>query len=136
MGCAPLGVAQNSVLNGRIVRECGFARVHIPHCVGDEGVAVGCALFGAHLLATERQQAAAAAPAAAPLDPILPAAAAWQEAPLVPPYLGKRYSANEVGGRKERNALFGSLALLNLNLSPCSKRWRMRSRSFSRFSVK
>jgi carbamoyltransferase len=94
--CLPacLGVAQNSVLNGRVVRECGFARVHIPHCVGDEGIAVGCALYGAHLLAKERHTERPTADATA--APLATPPAVWQEAPLVPPYLGKRYSADEV----------------------------------------
>jgi len=51
------GVAQNSVLNGRAARELGFARVHVPSCPGDEGVAVGCALFGARLLANDQRSA-------------------------------------------------------------------------------
>jgi len=82
-------VAQNSVLNGRLVRECGFDRVHIPHCVGDEGIAVGCAIYGAHLLATERQEKEGEVQSGA-------SSSNENEAPLVPPYLGKRYSAEEV----------------------------------------
>ena len=44
------GVALNSVLNGRISREYGFENVFIPPAPGDEGVAVGCALYGLHQL--------------------------------------------------------------------------------------
>jgi carbamoyltransferase len=40
------GVALNSTLNGRIVRESGFDHVFIPAHPGDEGVALGCAMFG------------------------------------------------------------------------------------------
>lgn len=43
------GVALNSVLNGRIRREAGFAQVHVPSAPGDEGVALGCALYGLHV---------------------------------------------------------------------------------------
>jgi predicted NodU family carbamoyl transferase len=40
------GVALNSTLNGRILRESGFEHVYIPAHPGDEGIAIGCALFG------------------------------------------------------------------------------------------
>ena len=40
------GVALNSVLNGRILKEVGFENVFIPPGPGDEGVAVGCAMYG------------------------------------------------------------------------------------------
>ena len=42
------GVALNSVLNGQLLREAGFDSVFIPPSPGDEGVAVGCALYGYH----------------------------------------------------------------------------------------
>lgn len=83
-------MAQNSVLNGRLVRECGFDRVHIPHCVGDEGIAIGCAIYGAHLLAMERQEKEEKDEKGSSSTRF------FKEAPLVPPYLGKRYSAEEV----------------------------------------
>lgn len=35
-----------SVLNGRISRELGFEKTFVPPGPGDEGVAVGCALYG------------------------------------------------------------------------------------------
>lgn len=44
--CVCGGVAQNSVLNGRITRELGFQQVFIPPYPGDEGISVGCALWG------------------------------------------------------------------------------------------
>ena len=40
------GVALNSVLNGRIRSECGFEQVYVPPAPGDEGIAVGCAIYG------------------------------------------------------------------------------------------
>ena len=40
------GVALNSTANGRLAREAGFERVLVPPWPGDDGVAVGCALFG------------------------------------------------------------------------------------------
>ena len=40
------GVALNSVLNGRIKREGGFNSVYVPSAPGDEGIAVGCAVYG------------------------------------------------------------------------------------------
>ena len=39
------GVALNSVLNGRIRKETGL-NVYVPPGPGDEGVAVGCAMYG------------------------------------------------------------------------------------------
>ncbi len=44
--CFTGGVALNSVLNGRILREAGFEQVFIPNYPGDEGVAFGCGHFG------------------------------------------------------------------------------------------
>lgn len=35
-----------SVLNGRISRELGFEKTFVPPGPGDEGIAVGCALYG------------------------------------------------------------------------------------------
>lgn len=40
------GVALNSVLNGLIAESKLFDNVYIPPCPGDEGIAVGCAMYG------------------------------------------------------------------------------------------
>ena len=40
------GVALNCVANGRIVREAGFEKVWIQPAAGDNGIAIGCALYG------------------------------------------------------------------------------------------
>jgi len=48
--CLVGGVALNSVMNGRILRESGFDEVFIPPYPGDEGVCVGCAVYGLHTL--------------------------------------------------------------------------------------
>jgi carbamoyltransferase len=40
------GVALNCVANGRIVREAGFDNVWIQPAAGDNGIAIGCALYG------------------------------------------------------------------------------------------
>lgn len=44
------GVANNSVANGRLIRESGFAQVYVPPGPGDDGAAIGAALafYGAH----------------------------------------------------------------------------------------
>lgn len=52
--CFVGGVAQNSVLNGRIAREAGFEQVFIPPYPGDEGVAVGCAAYAQRVILPRR----------------------------------------------------------------------------------
>lgn len=44
--CIAGGVALNCVANGRIVREAGFENVWIQPASGDDGIAIGCALYG------------------------------------------------------------------------------------------
>jgi carbamoyltransferase len=48
--CMVGGVALNSTANGRIAREAGFEQVFLPPWPGDDGVAIGCALYGHHFL--------------------------------------------------------------------------------------
>ncbi len=84
--CLVGGVALNSTLNGRVAREAGFEQVFVPPWPGDDGVAVGCALWGHHRL---RPQAAAqrapwfpllgAVPADDAADDALAAFAPWIE---------------------------------------------------------
>jgi carbamoyltransferase len=40
------GVALNCVANGRLARESGFENVWIQPAAGDDGIAIGCALYG------------------------------------------------------------------------------------------
>jgi len=40
------GVALNCVANGRLVREAGFENVWIQPAAGDNGISIGCALYG------------------------------------------------------------------------------------------
>lgn len=47
--CLSGGVALNCVANSRIAKEAGFEEVFVPPCPGDDGIAVGCALYGASL---------------------------------------------------------------------------------------
>ncbi|MFQ5844078.1 MAG: carbamoyltransferase, partial [Planctomycetota bacterium] len=47
------GVALNCVANGRILRETPFERVFVQPAAGDDGVALGCALYG-HLALDRR----------------------------------------------------------------------------------
>lgn len=44
--CLAGGVALNCVANGRLVREAGFEKVWIQPAAGDNGIAIGCALYG------------------------------------------------------------------------------------------
>lgn len=79
--CISGGVALNSVLNGRLSRELGFANTYISPYPGDDGIAVGCCaygLFGNEVLDKDR-------PAA-----MLPRPPLWKE-PL-PPYTGPSYT--------------------------------------------
>ena len=43
--CFGGGVALNGVANGRILRESGFSRLHVPSAPGDAGCALGAALY-------------------------------------------------------------------------------------------
>lgn len=45
--CLSGGVALNCVANSRIWEESGFEQVFVPPCPGDDGIALGCALYGA-----------------------------------------------------------------------------------------
>ena len=47
--CLCGGVALNCVANSRIWDEAGFDQVFVPPCPGDDGIAIGCALYGASL---------------------------------------------------------------------------------------
>jgi carbamoyltransferase len=44
--CIAGGVALNCVANGRVARESGFDNVWIQPAAGDDGIAIGCALYG------------------------------------------------------------------------------------------
>ncbi|OGT88238.1 MAG: carbamoyltransferase [Gammaproteobacteria bacterium RIFOXYA12_FULL_61_12] len=44
--CIAGGVGLNCVANGKIVREAGFDNVWIQPAAGDDGIAIGCALYG------------------------------------------------------------------------------------------
>ncbi len=46
--CMAGGVALNCVANGRIAREAGFDNIWIQPAAGDDGIAIGCALYGYH----------------------------------------------------------------------------------------
>lgn len=47
--CLGGGVALNCVANSKIALEAGFEHVFVPPAPGDDGIAIGCALFGAAL---------------------------------------------------------------------------------------
>jgi carbamoyltransferase len=53
--CIGGGVALNCVANSRVARESGFDEVFVPPAPGDDGIAVGCALYGASLHGLTRQ---------------------------------------------------------------------------------
>jgi carbamoyltransferase len=44
------GVALNSVMNGRIVRECGFDDIYVMPAAGDNGTAIGAAYYVYHVV--------------------------------------------------------------------------------------
>lgn len=48
--CLSGGVALNSVVNGRIVRESRFSDLFVTPAAGDSGIAIGAALYGHHRL--------------------------------------------------------------------------------------
>jgi predicted NodU family carbamoyl transferase len=44
------GVALNSVMNAKILQSAGFENVYVPSAPGDEGIAVGCAMYGLQVM--------------------------------------------------------------------------------------
>ena len=87
--CLCGGVALNSVLNGRIQREAGFDGVFVPPFPGDDGIAIGCAMYGVqHLRASaDARDAPDAPPDVPPLAPL--------RTPLLP-FQGRRYEREEL----------------------------------------
>jgi carbamoyltransferase len=47
--CFSGGVALNCVANTRLAEETDFEEIFVPPCPGDDGISVGCALYGASL---------------------------------------------------------------------------------------
>jgi len=47
--CFSGGVALNCVANTRLAEETGFEEIFVPPCPGDDGISVGCVLYGASL---------------------------------------------------------------------------------------
>jgi carbamoyltransferase len=47
--CFTGGVALNCVANTRLAEETDFEEIFVPPCPGDDGISVGCALYGASL---------------------------------------------------------------------------------------
>lgn len=88
--CFAGGVAQNPVLNGRIVRELGFDRVHVPFCSGDEGIAIGCAMFGVHWLNQKRG--------------LTHSVTHSGQHKKMSPFLGKEYSEEEIESSVEEHS--------------------------------
>ena len=48
--CFSGGVALNCVANTRLAEETGFEEIFVPPCPGDDGIAIGCALYGASII--------------------------------------------------------------------------------------
>ncbi|HEX9792539.1 MAG TPA: carbamoyltransferase C-terminal domain-containing protein [Planctomycetota bacterium] len=115
------GVALNCTLNGRLARESGFETVFVPPYPGDDGVAVGCALFGHHRLrpgAVPRRRPFAVAMgrsfAAEALDEALAEFAEWVEAePCADPHAvaAEALDAGAVVGWFRGRSEFGPRAL-------------------------
>ncbi|MDF1655505.1 MAG: carbamoyltransferase C-terminal domain-containing protein [Coxiellaceae bacterium] len=71
--CLAGGVALNSVANGKILQHTGFEKIFVQPAAGDNGIAIGCALYGAHVLSNKPRVYSAKKPFS--------------------PYLGKSYRA-------------------------------------------
>lgn len=69
------GVALNCVANGRILQEAGFERIYIQPAAGDNGVALGCAFYGNHVLLKSGSQ---------------------ERQPLHNTYLGRKYQESQI----------------------------------------
>lgn len=76
------GVALNSTLNGILTTEAGFDKVHVPPYPGDEGIAIGSAMFGANQLLRHLHDVQGAE-AGKPISNVMP-------------YLGKAYSEDDI----------------------------------------
>ena len=85
------GVALNSVLNGRVKAELGGG-VYVPPGPGDEGVAVGCALYGLH----RYKQRLAADGIAAGLAPAVPLSTLSAAAGSFSAYQGEEYADEDL----------------------------------------
>lgn len=48
--CIGGGVGLNSVANGRLQLDSGFRRVFVPPAPGDDGISLGCCIYGLHRL--------------------------------------------------------------------------------------
>jgi carbamoyltransferase len=123
--CMVGGVALNSTANGRIAREAGFEQVYLPPWPGDDGVAIGCALYGHHLLQAD------AAPRRQPFTPYLGGQtqaqdladcledySAWIETETVDPVTAAAdaLAANSVIGWFQGRSEFGPRALGNRSI--------------------
>ncbi len=64
--CIAGGVALNSVANGVIAKHSGFKHVYVPPAPSDDGIAVGCAVYGQWQLTGSRPQFARSAFLGAP----------------------------------------------------------------------
>ncbi|MDF1759506.1 MAG: carbamoyltransferase C-terminal domain-containing protein [Coxiellaceae bacterium] len=71
--CLAGGVALNSVANGKILQHTSFEKIFVQPAAGDNGIAIGCALYGAHVLSNKPRVYSAKKPFS--------------------PYLGKTYKA-------------------------------------------
>ena len=56
--CLAGGVAQNSVANGKIIKNTGFKKVYIPSAGHDAGISMGAAFYVNHQLFQQERQAA------------------------------------------------------------------------------
>ncbi|MEW2085654.1 carbamoyltransferase C-terminal domain-containing protein [Streptomyces sp. NPDC005283] len=73
--CLAGGVALNSVANFKLLQHTGFERIHVVPAAGDQGTALGSALYGYHDLGGHPWR-----PAAEPFSP----------------YLGREYTADQI----------------------------------------
>lgn len=113
--CLVGGVALNSTANGRLAREAGFEQVFIPPWPGDEGVAIGCALFGHH----QQQPTAAPRTRTRSRTPWRATARGWRLSRRMPPATARRPRIKtRASSRRRRGA-----ATLRSTRSWRARRW-------------
>jgi carbamoyltransferase len=81
--CLAGGVALNGVANNRILQKTGFNNIFVQPASGDNGISIGCAMYGAHALANNQRE--------------------YQNKKIFSPYLGRTYNKTDTDTAVEKH---------------------------------